>query len=162
MQQWIKYGKRISERLFYCVTKLILAQDDSNHLQLEQEELNILTGLKPHTLIFHFLKSQFNSTSLLSLLFFFFPNALFAITSPLNASAEKPLLFDTPNHRLLRWKWSARSLLGTVTSRTPCKADLEQPQHINHSLCGFEMQMFTFYCNINMICYAKHWHFLYL
>lgn len=70
VQQWIKYGKRISERLFYCVTKLILAQDDSNHLQLEQEELNILTGLKPHTLIFHFLKSQFNSTSLF--LFFFF------------------------------------------------------------------------------------------
>lgn len=90
VQQWIKYGKCISERLFYCVTKLILAQDDSNHLQLEQEELNILTGLKPHTLIFHFLKSQFNSTSLLSFFFFFLPNALFAITSPLNPNAENP------------------------------------------------------------------------
>lgn len=161
MQQWIKYGKCISERLFYCVTKLILAQDDSNHLQLEQEELNILTGLKPHTLIFHFLKSQFNSTSLLS--FFFLPNALFAITSPLNPSAENPPpLFEARNHRLLRLKRSALSLLGTVTSRTPCKADSEQPQHITHSLCRFEMQMFTFYCNINMICYAEHWHLLYL
>lgn len=106
VQQWIKYGKCISERLFYCVTKLILAQDDSNHLQLEQEELNILTGLKPHTLIFHFLKSQFNSTSLLP----FFPlNALLAIISPLNPSAGNPPLCDTFKQRLLKLKWSTCS-----------------------------------------------------
>lgn len=85
--------------LFYCVTKLILAQDDSNHLQLEQEELNILTALKPHTLIFHFLKSQFNSTSLLP-----FSNALLAIISLLNPSTENPPLFDILNHKLLRAK----------------------------------------------------------
>lgn len=38
----------------YSVTKLILAQDDSNHLQLQEEELNVLTSLKPHPLIVPF------------------------------------------------------------------------------------------------------------